>query len=785
VVTAAWLRRLGEDGLTDLLRRRPEVLAVPPPVSLGELAERLATPAATVAALRRLDRPTLQVAEALAALGGQAERPVLDQLLGAGTASGRADVTRALDTLRANALVLDDAAPQLVPAAAAAWPRPLGLGDPVAAGLVYRTADQLRTMARHLGIRPAGRKADILDQVLACLRDGERILALVAGAPAGVRDLLEKAAAGGEVEPDPFYYSSYGSRSQRPQEWAIAHGLLVRSSAWGGGLVVPAEVALALRGSGYAAPFDSVPPSVGRSAADPVTTARAAAAAGAAMVRMVADLLEAAGKKPVPTLRTGGVGLRELKRLAKVLGCAEPDLRLGFSVAVHAGLLSLGDGQAAPTAGYDEWRGREPASQLSTLLSAWWRSPSAPLTASGAVKPDEVHAGTVELRAAVIAAASEPETATVDDPRALADLVTWRQPLAFGDPETAPDRAVACWQEAALLGVTGAGAVTAAGHALLGGADDLTGVLGDIGTTQHHARLQADLTAVVTGSPDSALSALLDLAADPETRGAARTWRFSPATVRRAFDAGHTASSLLDALADIAAGELPQPLRYLVADVARRHGSVRASAVACCLRSEDTALLNEIVADRRLRALGLRQLAPTVLAAAAPLQDVLPALRNAGYAPVAEADDGTPIVERAIDHRASAGPPHRAHARRPAKRRAAKPRQAAARREPADLVRKLLAAPDETLIPLTPSLEAVRLSATNLTTSEARILAHAIDHRQSVTISYINRDGNPSNRTIDNIELTGGSLLAWCRLREDERWFNLKRIVAVEPGNPA
>jgi predicted DNA-binding transcriptional regulator YafY len=117
-------------------------------------------------------------------------------------------------------------------------------------------------------------------------------------------------------------------------------------------------------------------------------------------------------------------------------------------------------------------------------------------------------------------------------------------------------------------------------------------------------------------------------------------------------------------------------------------------------------------------------------------------------------------------------------------RRTAKQRQTFTRPEPADLARKLLAAPDETLIPLTPSLEAVRLTATNLTTSEARILAHAIDHRQPVTISYVNRDGNPSNRTIDNIELTGGSLLAWCRLREDERWFNLKRIIAVEPANP-
>jgi hypothetical protein len=360
----------------------------------------------------------------------------------------------------------------------------------------------------------------------------------------------------------------------------------------------------------------------------------------------------------------------------------------------------------------------------------------------------------------------------------LAELAIWRQPYAFGDPATAVDRAVACWEEGALLGLTGAGVVTAAGLALLGGADDLTGVLGDVGTTQRSVRLQADLTAVVTGSPDAGLGALLDLAAEPEARGVARTWRFGPSSVRRAFDAGYTAESLLDALVDVSAGELPQPLRYLVADVARRHGAVRATTVACCLRSDDLALLKEIVADRRLRSLGLRQIAPTVLAAAVPLEDVLAALRNAGYAPVAEAEDGTPILERAVDHRASARPPR---ATSPAKPRKGKPRQTVAQPDAADVARKLLAAPDETLIPLTPSLHAIRLSATNLTTSEARILAHAIDNQQPVTISYVNRDGNPSSRTIDNIELSGGSLLAWCRLREDERWFNLKRITAVEP----
>jgi predicted DNA-binding transcriptional regulator YafY len=49
------------------------------------------------------------------------------------------------------------------------------------------------------------------------------------------------------------------------------------------------------------------------------------------------------------------------------------------------------------------------------------------------------------------------------------------------------------------------------------------------------------------------------------------------------------------------------------------------------------------------------------------------------------------------------------------------------------------------------------------------MLAYAIEQHQPVTIDYVNRDANPSSRTIDDIELNGGSLWAWCRLRDDQR----------------
>src|SRR5205814_569945 len=68
-----------------------------------------------------------------------------------------------------------------------------------------------------------------------------------------------------------------------------------------------------------------------------------------------------------------------------------------------------------------------------------------------------------------------------------------------------------------------------------------------------------DLTAIVPGSPDTRLTALLDRVADREAQGTATSWRFSPASVRRAFDQGATAAELLDDLGAIAAGDIATP----------------------------------------------------------------------------------------------------------------------------------------------------------------------------------------------------------------------------------
>lgn len=778
-IDAGWLRRLGGDGLAALLQRRPEALAPPAPSSLAELAERLDTHGSVLAALRRLDRPTLQVAEAIAALGGRTDRAALDRLF---NTTNRQAVSCALDALRASALLVGVDTLCLIPAARAAWPRPLGLGPAVAQILAVHTAGRLRALARNLGIRPpATRKAELLAQVGTALHDPDAVRAVASRAPAPARELVYKLAVTGETVHDFDYFTPEYQQVRTPVQWAIAHGMLTRSGEWDPGLVMPAEVALALRGSEYTAPLDSAPPTVRTTPTDPEHVTRDATAAGAAIVRLVADLLDEAGRVPPATLKAGGIGTRELRRLAKRLTCTELEVRLAIALAGAANLLSTGDGQATPTPAYDQWLRAEPAHRLADLLTAWWHLPFVPLACDGAWNPHERDPGSERTRAALIRTAADLAPAGVRDPGGLVARTVWSQPYNLGDPDTAATRGLACWREAEQLGVTAAGAVGPAGRALLDGASDLVAALGDIGNTQQTVRLQADLTAIVAGTPAPDLAALLDSAADRETRGTAYTWRFSPDSIRRALDAGHTPSVLIAELTAATTGTLPQPLEYLISDAARRHGTIRARTVACCLHSNDAALLTTIAADRSLRGLGLRHLASTVLASDKPLPDTLTALRKAGYAPVAEANDGTPILERPTAHRSD--PPIPRQARRAKVTTANRRRTTPPGADPAQIARALLAKPDNAAGAKSASFTLVRAAATNLSTVEARILAHAIDDRLPIAIEYVNRDGNPSSRVIDNLELSGNSLYAWCRLREDHRWFNLTRIIAAEPAS--
>lgn len=165
--------------------------------------------------------------------------------------------------------------------------------------------------------------------------------------------------------------------------------------------------------------------------------------------------------------------------------------------------------------------------------------------------------------------------------------------------------------------------------------------------------VQADLTAMAAGPLDRDVAEELSVMADVKSRGVATIWRFSEASVRRALDHGATPDRMLAFLEVHATKGVPQPLRYLVNDAARRHGKLRVAAAASVVTSDDPALLAEVRAARKTAKLGLRELAPTVLVSPLPIDAVLLTLRAAGFLPAEERGDGGISVVRPERRRAS------------------------------------------------------------------------------------------------------------------------------------
>jgi hypothetical protein len=261
----------------------------------------------------------------------------------------------------------------------------------------------------------------------------------------------------------------------------------------------------------------------------------------------------------------------------------------------------------------------------------------------------------------------------------------------------------------------------------------------------------------------------MDLSADPGERDVATVLRFSPASVRRALDAGHTADRLLAALTEAADGEVPQVLAYLVRDVARRHGELTVADVGCCVLG-DTTLLTEVVARRSLLPLGLRQLAPGVLASGKPADQTLKLLRANGYAPVSVDGSGTPVLGRTQ--------PRRATPRlRVTRRRSEAPEM------PTDLTEiagDLLAAgvPEHVW-----SDDAVRRYGDHLTSEEITLLSEALEAEKPIAITYLDQRDRGSRRVITPTDVVDGRVEAWCHLRDDERHFLISRIQHVEPAS--
>ena len=493
---------------------------------------------------------------------------------------------------------------------------------------------------------------------------------------------------------------------------------------------------------------------------------RAAIANISNFLRWCEELAHNWSDEPPIALRAGGLGIRDLKRSADHLGVEENCVAFVAEVLYLAGLIVIDtDDQILPTNSFDIWMSRSLEERWSSLVNLWLEtSRVSGLVGKAGEKniaplgPELDRAGIASMRKVTLNTLSQnleldPEIKT------LQEIIAWQMPQRFNAEYIE-------WtlREAEWLGLTGQGALSEFGIAFLSESEDL-GVESALPKPVDHILIQADNSAIAPGPLTVELANMIGTIADIESRGGASVYRFSESSIRRGLDHGQTGEQIKDFLKKTSKTPVPQPLEYLINDVAKRHGRLRVGSAQSYVRCEDEGLVTQILHDKKIESLRFRKLAPQVLVCDVEPGDVIATLREANYLPAAENANGILISAPAI---------------RRAKSRPRPPRVLSETQAPSEIVIK---AAVRTLRTGEKASSHKPREVPRTTANETLDLLHQyIEEQASLTIGYADTNGGVSNRLIDPISISLGTLIAKDHATGEMQSFRIPRITGVSPA---
>ncbi len=501
---------------------------------------------------------------------------------------------------------------------------------------------------------------------------------------------------------------------------------------------------------------------------------------------LLRDLLEDWSAQPPSVLRSGGLALRDFATAGDLLHADPARTALLIEVAAAARLLADDeeeDPHWVPTEHYDTWTARPPAEQWVEIVEAWLAIPRLPGLSTEKSKllvAENDRRPVPGMRRDLLTLLGELPSGSALSAEQIKDVLDHRRPRRAGVLREQVIRATL--REATDLGVLAMGALSSAGRLMLSAspadAADRRRMAAQVAETMaatmpddvDHVLIQADLTITAPGPLTATIGRTLGLLATIESRGHATVYRVDETSVRRAVDAGWDAEGLHGFLSDISRTPVPQPLTYLIDDVARRHGAVRVGGALSYLRSDAADTLRAIAEDRRLKALGLHRIADTVVICHAPSSEVITALRKAGYAPAAESPDGGIVVRRPEDHRT----------RTPQATTARGPRSP----EPALVTAavRTLRAGDRTRTSRGSTVSGPAAAGTVPRLQSGAVvhaLRGALEENASVWIGYADTNGTVGEQIVDPIRLSAGVLTAFDHRTDGVRTFAVSRITGV------
>ena len=545
--------------------------------------------------------------------------------------------------------------------------------------------------------------------------------------------------------------------------WLLDNGVLVALDS--NTVALPRDVAIKLRGGKIHKEMVSKAPNLIGKEVVQKQIDLAAIANISTILRWCEELLHNLSDEPPTALRTGGLGVRDLKKIAEHLGIDETCAGFVAELCYLGGLLVIdSDDQILPTSAFDIWLTKSAEERWYSLVVLWLDTSRV----SGLIGkisdknvaplgPELDRAGASLIRRSTLKVLNDNPQLTPDI-KSLQEIVKWINPQRANN-----DYVEWTLREAEWLGITGQGALSTFGSNLLNEKEVLE-IESALPKPVDHILIQADNSAVAPGPLTPELASEMGTIADIESRGGATVYRFSDSSIRRGLDHGKTGDQIKTFLSKISKTPMPQPLEYLITDIAKRHGRLRVGSAHTYIRCEDEGLVQQILHDQKCEHLRLRKIAPQVLVTDFELAEVIGELREFGYLPAAENSGGVLLSQPNL---------------RRSKSRPKPPRIISEFTAPKDAIVtaavKTIRAGErskkvEPIIPGTSSNETLAL------------INQYINEGKSLIISYADNNGGVSNRIIEPISISLGTLTARDETSDEILQFRIPRINGVAPS---
>jgi hypothetical protein len=544
-------------------------------------------------------------------------------------------------------------------------------------------------------------------------------------------------------------------------------------------VIMPREVGIELRGGKVHKERFVKAPQLTGSKRDQRQVDLAAIANISTVLRWVEELLNFWAEEPADALRAGGLGVRDLKVLSTHLGVDEACTAFIAELAYLTSLISIdANDQILPSNKFDIWLMQSPADRWQMLASQWLitsrvsglvgRLESKNVAALG---PELDRVNAAKVRELTLTLLTE-NPGTAPDWSSFKSLLDWRAPIRRN---SSLQDELSEWslREAEWLGITGQGAMSKYGVEFLSG-DDLASINQDLPKTVDHILIQSDNTAIAPGPLEHEISQALAMMAEIESRGGATVYRFTEATIRRALDHGKTGDEIKSFLSKTSKTPMPQPLEYLIADVAKKHGKLRVGNTSSFIRCEDTALISQIINDKKLEVLGLRRIAPEVVICEMDATDAMRILRESGYLPAGESVNG--MILTGVKSNRSLTKPRPPRIIGEVETPTSESLNAAIRtlrtgEKSTHRQTRLRQVANE-------ALGALPRTTANETMD---VLNQFISEEKTLSIGYADNNGGVTHRIIDPIRITAGALIARDYATGEVQSFRIPRITGVAP----